>query len=129
MAVTVSIAKKTFALAFTLDALDEIERMIPDFNMSAVAEAARRPRYMVDILYAMAKQGELLEGRELSESRAWFGAHIPAAPKKIAEIQIAIFNAMTDAVKMENESDDSAEKDVVLEELKKNGEKESSPTA
>lgn len=119
----VSIGGESFALAFTMDALDMIESMIPDFNMSTVSQYTRRAGAMVDILYAMVSQGELLEGRKLEKDRAWFGSHIPAAPRKIAEIQVAIYNTIADAIKTENETDEKGEIDVTLEEIKKNGEK------
>ena len=125
---TVTIAGETFALAFTMDALDMIERAIPEFNMNSVSDHARRPGHMVDILYAMAQQGELLEGREIARDRAWFGSHIPAAPRKIAQLQVAVFNCMTEALKMEQEVEKPAVRDLVLEEIKKNEEKAASPT-
>lgn len=117
--ITVTIAKREFALAFTMDALDRIESAIPDFNLSEISQYTKRPGFMVDILYAMIQQGELLQGRKLDVDRAWFGAHIPASPKKIADVQIAVFNAMAEAMKMESETEDGGEVDVVLEEIKK----------
>ena len=123
----IKIGGRTFALAFTMDALDQIEQHISDFNMAAVTDFVKRPGAMVDILYAMAQQGELLQGRELEMSRTWFGAHIPAVPKKIAELQIAIYDTITEAVKMENETEQPAVRDVVLDEIKKKETKDASP--
>ena len=117
---TVKIDKETFELAFTMGALDLIEQAIPEFNMSTVSKYTKRSGAMIDILYAMAQQGELLAGRELRHDREWFGAHIPAAPKKIAEIQIAVFDTISDAIKMENNTDGDGTVDEVLEEIKKN---------
>ena len=111
---TVTVGGETFSLAFTMDALDKIEQSIPDFSVNTASEHARRSGQMVDILYAMVQQGELLEGRELSRNRAWFGSHIPAAPRKIAQIQVALFNCM-------------AVRDLVLEEIKKKETKDASP--
>jgi hypothetical protein len=117
--IKVTIGKREFSLAFTMDALDRIEGVIPDFDLAKISQYAKRSGFMVDILYAMAQQGELLEGRKLDVDRAWFGSHIPASPKKIAEIQVAVFNAMTDAMKMESETEEAGEVDVDLEEIKK----------
>ena len=124
---TVTVGGETFSLAFTMDALDKIEQSIPDFSVNTASEHARRSGQMVDILYAMVQQGELLEGRELSRNRAWFGSHIPAAPRKIAQIQVAIFNCMADYMRMEVEVEQPAVRDLVLEEIKKKETKDASP--
>lgn len=115
----VKIAKKDLALAFTMDALADIEDLIKDFNISNLGEYARNPRHLCDILYCLAKQGELLEGRTLDVDRAWIGSHISPSPAQTTKIQIAVLTALTDGMKMETEEDEG-EKDVVLEELKKN---------
>ena len=120
----VIIGGEKFELAFTMGALELIEQAIPDFNMANVSNFTKRAGTMIDIVYAMAQQGEALAGRTLTRDRAWFAAHIPAAPKKIAEIQIAVFNTISGAIRMENETDDGGEVDEVLEEIKKNGEKD-----
>lgn len=116
---TVMIGGQSFELAFTMGTLELIEQAIPDFDMSNVSKFTRRAGTMIDIVYAMANQGEQLAGRTLAKSRGWFAAHIPAAPKKIADIQIAVFNTISDAIKMENETEDGGEVDEVLEEIKK----------
>ncbi len=116
---TVRLGGKTFELAFTMGTLEMIEEAIPDFDMSNVSKFTRRAGTMIDIVYAMARQGELLAGRKVAEDRAWFAAHIPASPRWIADIQIAVFNTISDAIKMENETEDGGEVDEVLEEIKK----------
>lgn len=120
----ITIGKKKFELAFTMGALERIEDAIPAFDMSNVSAFTRRAGTMIDIVHAMAQQGEALAGRTLVEDRDWFAAHIPASPKKIADIQIAVFNAISDAIKMENETDDGGEVDEVLQEIKKKEEKD-----
>lgn len=118
----VTIAGKTLHLAFTLDALANMEDLIKNFDFSKVSEYARSPRGLGDLVYCMAEQGELLEGRELSVSRAWIGAHLPPSPVKAAKIQIVVLNALADGLSMEAESEEEqGEVDVTLEEIKKNG--------
>ena len=118
---TVTIGRRTFALAFTLDAMAALMEKITKFDLSKVTEYARSPRYLADLVYCLAQQGELLEGRSLDVDRAWFGSHISPSPVRAAKIQIAVMNALTDGLSMEtDEEDESGEVDVTLEEIKKN---------
>lgn len=116
---TVTIAKRKFALAFTLDAFAYLEEHIADFNFESVFKYARSPRWLPDLLYIMAQQGELLEGRQLDVDRAWFGAHISPAPVQAIKYQVAAMNAVAAGLRMDTETGDDAEVDVVLEEIKK----------
>lgn len=119
---TVKISGKTFRLAFTLDAMSEMADIIEGFSLDHLTELARSPRHLVTMLYIMAKQGELLEGRRLKEDRDWFGCHIKPNAASALKIQTAVFEALTDGLRMESEDEDpDEEKDVVLEEIKKNG--------
>lgn len=117
----VKIAGRTFALAFTLDALREMQETNEDFDLGDMTGALRTPGGLLDMLTAMARQGELLEGRPMDVDRAWFGSHISPAPAKVAKIQIAVMTALANGLDMETEDEEQGEKDAVLEEIKKNG--------
>ena len=116
---TVTIAKRTFALAFTMDAMVTMQDYISDFDLKNLADYARSARTLPDMLYALAQQGELLEGRPLDVDRAWFGAHISPAPVQAIKYQVAAMNAVAAGLRMDTETGDDAEVDVVLEEIKK----------
>lgn len=120
---TVKAGGKTFALAFTLDALREMQERIEGFDLSDATATLRTPGGMLDMLTAMARQGELLEGRKLDVDRAWFGSHIAPAPAEVAPIQIAMMTALASGLRMETEDREQGETDEVLEEIKKNGTK------
>ena len=128
--VTVKIRKRTFALAFTLDAMAELQDLIPDFNLSEVYKYPKTPRGLADMLFVLAKHGEALEGRKLDVDRAWFGTLSPA-PARCAAYQVAVFEALNAAFDMENDQDggEEDEVDLVLEDLKKKESPDASPTA
>ncbi len=129
MKITVKIRKRTFALAFTLDAMAELQELIPDFNLADVYKYPKTPRGLADMLYVLAKHGEALAGRALDVDRAWFGALSPA-PARCAAYQVAVFEALNAAMAMENDEEDKDDEvDVVLEELKKKDDPAASPTA
>lgn len=116
---TVKIAKRTFPLAFTLGAMEELEQKIENFNLSKLQDYVKSPSGLLDILLALMRQGELLEGRILDVDRAWLSSHLSPSPIRMAPIQIAIMNALSDGLSMEAEEDDGGAVDVVLEEIKK----------
>ena len=117
--IPVKIKKRTFALAFTLDALADMQDLIPGFTITDVYKYPKTPRGLSAMLYALAKHGEAMEGRTLDVDRAWFGALSPS-PACCAAYQVAIFEALNIGLSMENEDDDpDRETDLVLEELKK----------
>lgn len=120
---TVKAGGRTFALAFTLDALREMQETIEGFDLGKATDTLRTPGGMLDMLTAMARQGELLEGRKLDVDRAWLGSHISPAPRAVAPIQIALMTALADGLRMETEDEEQGETDEVLEEIKKNGAK------
>lgn len=120
----VKVAKRDFALAFTLDALADLQDMIEGFDLGALSNYVRNPRHIADLIYVLAKQGELLEGRTLDVDRAWIGSHLSPSPANMARVQVAVMNCLADGLKMETEEDDEGEIDVTLEELKKNELKE-----
>lgn len=117
--VPLTIDGREFRLAFTLDAMADMEDEIDGFDVSKLAEFVRKPRGLRTMVYILARQGELLEGRILDADAAWFGAHILPAPAKIADIQIAVLKALSIGMAMETDEGEQGEKDVVLEEIKK----------
>lgn len=126
---TVRIAGRDFRLAFTLDAQADMEDMIAGFDISKVADYAKQPRQLADMIFAMARQGELLDGRTLDVGRAWLGSHMSPAPSRVAGYQIAAMNALADGLTMETESDDDdLETDVALEEVRKKDPADARPT-
>ena len=115
----IKIGKKTFALAFTLDALAELEETIEGFSLADLAKYPRTAKGLGDLIYALAKQGELLQGRTLTVDRAWIGSHLSPAPARIAGYQVAVLEAINAGMDMETDDEEKGEEDVVLQELKK----------
>ena len=114
------IGKRTFALAFTANALAELEETVADFDIANIAETTKSMKTLLDVVTSLARAGEDLEGRTLDVDRKWFGAHISPAPLSIAKVQIAVLNAFSEGLRMEAEENEDGEVDVVLEDLKKN---------
>lgn len=115
---TVKIAKRTFPLAFTLGAMEELQNKIENFNLAKLQEYVKSPSGLMDILLALMRQGAILEGKTLDVDRTWLASHLSPAPIRMAPIQVAILNALSDGLTMEAEEDEG-EVDVVLEEIKK----------
>lgn len=115
---TVKIAKRTFPLAFTLGAMEELQNKIENFNLAKLQEYVKSPSGLMDILLALMRQGAILEGKTLDVDRTWLASHLSPAPIRMAPIQVAILNALSDGLTMEAE-EDGGEVDVVLEEIKK----------
>jgi len=115
---TVKIAKRTFPLAFTLGAMEELQNKIENFNLAKLQEYVKSPSGLMDILLALMRQGAILEGKALDVDRTWLASHLSPAPIRMAPIQVAILNALSDGLTMEAE-EDGGEVDVVLEEIKK----------
>ena len=113
------IGKRTFALAFTANALAELEETVEGFDIANIAETTKSMKTLLDVVTSLAKAGEELEGRTLDVDRKWFGAHISPAPLSIAKVQIAVLNAFSEGLRMEAEENEDGEVDVVLEDLKK----------
>lgn len=119
------IGKRTFALAFNLNAMEEMQNTIKDFDMSKLSDYVRTPGGMKDMITILARQGEYLEGRTLDVDREWIGAHIPPSQAKITEIHVALLNCLSDGLAMETEDEENeGEVDVVLEEIKKKEERD-----
>lgn len=117
---TVKIAKRTFPLAFTLGAMEELQNKIENFNLAKLQEYVKSPSGLMDILLALMRQGAILEGKTLDVDRTWLASRLSPAPIRMAPIQVAILNALSDGLTMEAE-EDGGEVDVVLEEIKKKG--------
>ena len=115
---TVKIAKRTFPLAFTLGAMEELQNKIENFNLAKLQEYVKSPSGLMDILLALMRQGASLEGKALDVDRTWLASHLSPAPIRMAPIQVTILNALSDGLTMEAE-EDGGEVDVVLEEIKK----------
>lgn len=115
----IKIAGRTFALAFTLNAMIEMQQQIPDFSMTKISEYPRTPEGLRTIILALAREGEYLEGRKLDIDAAWLGSHIKPSPARIAKIQTAIVQAIMEGMELENDDGSDEETDVVLEEIRK----------
>ncbi len=116
--VEIKIRKQILSLAFTLDAMAEMEKTIPDFTLNDIYKYPRSAGTLADMLYILAKYGEDLAGRQLAMDRKDFGRLSPS-PAKIAELQVAVFKALAEGLTMETDDDEDQEQDVVLNELKK----------
>ena len=116
--VEIKIRKQILSLAFTLDAMAEMEKTIPDFTLNDIYKYPRSAGTLADMLYILAKYGEDLAGRQLAMDRKDFGRLSPS-PAKIAEMQVAVFKALAEGLMMVSENDEDQEQDVVLNELKK----------
>jgi len=117
----IKIGGKTLAMAFTLDAMAALQERIPDFDLNKVTTYHKTPRGLGDLIYCMAQQGEYLEGRKLDVNREWIGAHITPSPARIARLQVAVLDAVSNGIALESE-DEEGEVDVVLESMKKKDE-------
>lgn len=115
----IKIAGRTFALAFTLNAMIEMQQQIPEFSMAKISEYPRTPEGLRTIILALAREGEYLEGRKLDIDAAWLGSHIKPSPARIAKIQTAIIQAIMEGMELENDDGSDEETDVVLEEIRK----------
>ena len=119
-ATPLKIGKRTFALAYTAEALARFEETVDGFDQARIAEQTKTMSTLLDAVTILAREGEYLEGRELDVDRRWFGAHISPSPLSMAKVQMAVLGAFAEGIRMEAEADeDEGEVDVVLEELKK----------
>ena len=126
---SVRIGKRNFALLFNYQALADIIDGIPGFDLGDIVAYVRSPRNFPLIVWAMAKAGEEEEGRTLDVDAAWFAHHLRPSPVAILKVQTAVNEALTDGMTMESEEEDEdAEVDVTLEDLKKKGPPDGSPS-
>ena len=116
----VKIGKKEFPLVFTLGTLETMEAEIPDFNLTEIDGILSKTSGLLSVLYLLAQEGAIAQGKSLDVDRKWFGAHIPASKSCIVRIHEAIVDTLVDFMSMETaEEDENQEVDVTLEELKK----------
>ena len=120
----VKIGGRTFALAFTLNVMADLEDALPEFDIAKLTEYVKTPKGLLTILTIMAKQGEALENRVLDVDSSWFGAHIRPGPANLMGLQSAIMEAMIEGMKMETEDGEEEQVDVVLEDIKKKEKKD-----
>lgn len=120
----IKMAKREFPLVFSLGTLQLLEETIEGFDLAQVDELLRSTKGLLDVLYCLAAEGAIAEGHELKESRAWFGAHAPAARGWIVGAHETVVATLIDGMSMETDDEDENEEvDVVLEEIKKKDEK------
>lgn len=116
----VKIGKRSFALLYNYAALCRLEELAPDFTLDKAAEMLNRPSGLRVMLLAAIEQGEKEEGRKPDIDLDWLGKHLPIAPVRLVEIQVAAMNALADGLRMETDQDGGDEEhDVVLDEIKK----------
>ena len=126
---TIRIGKRDFALLFNYAALADIMDGIPGFDLGDIVAHVRSPRNFPQIVWALARAGEEEEGRTLDVDAAWFAHHMRPSPVAILKVQTAVNEALTDGMTMETEEEDGdAETDVTLEEIKKKGTPDGSPS-
>lgn len=118
----VKIGGKVFPLAFTLKTLIDLQKEIKDFDLASLEiSVAKDPKGLMDLLYLLASSGAALEDKELDVSREWMAARIPASAKRMADIQVAMMDTISDGMAMETEeAEEENEVDVTLREIKKN---------
>lgn len=120
----VKIAKREFPLVFTLGAMERMEKAIPGFNLTEIDKILQSTSGLLDVLFALAQNGAVAEGRQLDVDRDWFGAHTPVSQTRIVSIYKEIVDTLVDGMSMESDvEDEDREVDVVLQELKKKEEK------
>ena len=121
--ITFKAGGRELALAFTLGAMDEIERRTGDKidlqNVKdTVVESVKDRKKLVTVLAVLAAEGEAIEGRLYDGGEAWLNRHM--RPGLLPKAQIAVLEAVTEGMSMESaEGDENEEIDLVLEELKK----------
>ena len=121
--ITFKAGGRELALAFTLGAMDEIERRTGDKidlqNVKdTVVESVKDRKKLVTVLAVLAAEGEAIEGRVYDGGEAWLNRHM--RPGLLPKAQIAVLEAVTEGMSMESaEGDENEEIDLVLEELKK----------
>lgn len=117
----IKIAGREFTLVFNMNANLEMSELIEDYKVTSVGDYIKgQGKEMLIVLAALARQGEILNGRTLDVGLEWFGAHIPYRLSSLVKVQVALLDAVSIGMRMETEEDnDGIEVDVVLEELKK----------
>ena len=117
---TIKAGGRTYTLYFTLAAMDEIEDALGEpltFEENQLTEIMTDRRKAMKVFTAFANQGEIAQGREGDLTVKSISRTI--RPGEIMKLENAIVAEIVAGARMETETDDDAEVDVVLEELKK----------
>ena len=121
--VNVKVGGRELALAFTVDAMDELEKRLGEpidlttLQQAIVSKLADR-RVLLAVACILAQQGEYLAGRDPDFDETWLRRH--AKPGQQISLHASVVQAIAEGLSMETgETDENAEVDVVLEELKK----------
>ena len=117
---TIKAGGRTYTLYFTLAAMDEIEEALGEpstFQEDQMEEIMSDRRKVMQVFTAFANQGEIAQGREGDLTVKSISRTI--RPGEILKLQKAVVDEIVIGARMETETDDDAEGDVVLEEIKK----------
>lgn len=118
----IKVGGREFPLAFTLGALEKMETAFPGVDITRIDSSLATTAGLLDMIYILAECGAKTEGQMLDVGREWFASHIPASNTAIARVYQEIVDTMVDWMNMETEQEDAdREVDVVLNEIKKNG--------
>ena len=116
-----SIGGKQFQLVFDMDALAEMEARMEGFNFAEIEASCKSLGPLLTMVTIMAEQGAKVTGTPMQADRDWFG-RIKPTPTNFCKLQTAAYTALAEGIAMETDQPDpNAEKDLVLEELKKTG--------
>lgn len=122
---SIKVGGREFPLAFTLGALEKMEGTFPGVDITKVDSSLATTAGLLNMIYILAECGAKTEGQMLDVGREWFANHIPASNTAIARIYQSVVDTMVDWMSMETEQEDAdREVDVVLDEIKKNGNRE-----
>jgi hypothetical protein len=117
--VTIKIAGREIGLAFTLDAMDALERLQDKgepLDMTMLAEAVKDRHQLLDVCAVLANAGGSCD-----VDAAWLSARV--RPGQLPKLTVAVLNAISEGMRMElDDGDEDEEVDVVLEDLRKKGE-------
>lgn len=120
------IGGRDLALAFTISAMDEMEKVTGtpvdlDNIKETVVESCKDRRKLLDLVAILAHEGAALDETAADADAAWLAKHM--RPGHLPRVQIAVLGAVAGGMRMESaEGDEDEEVDVVLEELKKKAE-------
>lgn len=110
-------------LTFTCAAMDAMEKRFGESvelnNIEqAVIQQTKDRKCLIAMLAIMANAGAEERGEPQDITEEWLAKH--TRPGNLPSAQIAVIEAVADGMRMENgEGDEDAERDLVLEELKK----------
>ena len=116
-----NVGGRELALAFTLSAMAEMEEAFGEEGLisnGGLGTTTIKGKNLAKTIEILANTGEELEGRERNVTAHWVALHI--RPGRLLDAQKAVFAALQDGMRMENDEDNGDEEvDEVLEELRK----------